>query len=184
VKRLALHTCCAPCLIEPLRLLREDFERIVAAYCNPNIYPLEEYGRRRDAFIAYAQSQDLSYVEFEYEPDAWSDATRGVPDTLKRCEQCYRIRFERVIKWADEQGCTHFATTLTISPYQSQELIEKLASELCERYKLIYAGYDFSQYYSIASRKSRELGMYRQNYCGCELGRHEAQAQREARAKE
>ncbi|MCL2492025.1 MAG: epoxyqueuosine reductase QueH [Coriobacteriia bacterium] len=180
---LALHTCCGPCLIEPLRLLRDEFDTITAVYFNPNIHPCDEYERRLATCAAYAISQDVAFIELEYQQQAWMQATADTSLSPQRCEQCYRLRFERVIKWAVERGSTHFATTLTVSPYQNQALIEKVAEELCERYGLVYAGRDFSDRYREATRLSREIGMYRQNYCGCGPSQQEARQMREQRKK-
>ena len=179
---LALHTCCAPCLIEPLRLLQEVFDDITALYFNPNISPEAEYDRRRDTFVTYARSQGLPFVELAYDPALWGEAIRDTPDRPQRCEHCYRTRFGRVIRWASEQGRTHFATTLTVSPYQDQLLIEQVARELCAQHGIAYAGGDYSDRYREATRRSRELGMYRQNYCGCAPSQLEAQRERARRA--
>jgi len=167
MNRLALHTCCGPCLIEPLRILQEEFDDITSIYYNPNIRPADEYERRRDTCFEYAHSQGLSPVELAYEPRDWEEATRDASDEAGRCMRCYEVRFKRVIAWANEQGHTHFATTLTVSPYQNQESIARLARELCAEFGLQYAGRDFSAHYREATRISRERGMYRQKYCGC-----------------
>ncbi|MCL2024470.1 MAG: epoxyqueuosine reductase QueH [Coriobacteriia bacterium] len=174
---LALHTCCAPCLIEPLRLLREDFDAITAVYYNPNIEPHDEYERRHDALVTYARLVEVPYVELPYENAAWTAtlAEAGVStarlETPERCEHCYRMRFERVAKWATVHGFTHFATTLTVSPYQQRRVIEQVAREICARYDLVYAGRDFSEHFDDAQRRARDLGLYRQSYCGCASGK-------------
>jgi predicted adenine nucleotide alpha hydrolase (AANH) superfamily ATPase len=43
---------------------------------------------------------------------------------------------------------------------------------------------DFRERYGDATRRSRELGMYRQNYCGCRYSEDEAAGQRERRRTE
>ena len=43
---------------------------------------------------------------------------------------------------------------------------------------------DFRDRYQQATQRSRELGMYRQNYCGCLLSDLEARADRERRREE
>ncbi|MCL2818675.1 MAG: epoxyqueuosine reductase QueH [Actinomycetia bacterium] len=181
MEELALHTCCGPCLIEPLRLLREEFAEITAFYYNPNIHPADEYGRRRDTFTECADSVELPYRELDYDPQAWEDATKSTPHCPRRCEQCYRQRLGRVIAEAAAAGFTHFATTLTVSPYQQREIIDMVARELCDKQGLVYAGRDFSDHYPEATRRSRQLGMYRQNYCGCAPSFLEAQHQRATR---
>ena len=48
--KLLLHCCCAPCSSAVIEKLKEYFD-ITYLYFNPNIFPKEEYARRRDQFI-------------------------------------------------------------------------------------------------------------------------------------
>jgi len=179
--KLALHTCCAPCLIEPLRLLSAEFADLIVVYYNPNITPEEEYRRRRDTFVSYAQLTYTPYGELDYDAQRWQEAMGThlavldesghdtAPESPARCRRCYELRFEPVIAWAAEHGSTHFATTLTVSPFQQRDVIDEAARRLCDEAGLTYAGRDFSAHYPDALRVARELGLYRQNYCGCTL---------------
>jgi predicted adenine nucleotide alpha hydrolase (AANH) superfamily ATPase len=181
MKTLALHTCCGPCLIEPFAILRVKFDRVTVFFCNSNIDPEDEYAKRRDTCSAYAKSQGIAFVEHGYEPDVWNQRIAALDTTVDRslrCRQCYALRFENVLQKAKEEGFTHFATTLTVSPYQYRDLIGSVALGLCNQYGLEYAGSDFSAHYPDATRKSRELGMYRQNYCGCRFSHEEARRER------
>jgi len=171
---LALHTCCGPCLIEPLSILEKQFDRIVAVFSNSNIRPDAEYRLRHDTFVSYAQSQDLPYAVLEYSPTQWFKATAGARSADDRCKGCYEARFIRVAQWAQENGASHLATTLTVSPYQNQLAIAQTMQDVCEHYGFIYAGSDFSDHYPAAVKKSRQLGMYRQKYCGCLPSRDES----------
>ena len=176
MKRLALHTCCAPCLIEPLRLLSDELDdnEITAVYYNPNIESVEEYERRRDTFMGYACSVDVAAMELPYDNGAWREVMCSASEraeTPERCENCYRVRFERVAKWAVEQGFTHFATTLTVSPYQQRDVIDRVACEVCAEHGLEYIGRDFSEHFGDAQRIARDLGLYRQSYCGCAISK-------------
>ena len=90
--------------------------------------------------------------------------------------------FTAMTMWAQERDFTHFATTLTVSPYQNQLLIEQIAQEICDRYGMMYAGADFSGHYPQATRRARAAGMYRQNYCGCAPSKSEAKLQRARRS--
>ena len=47
-KRLLLHACCGPCLIEPLEAISREADRVTIVFGNSNIHPAEEYERRRD----------------------------------------------------------------------------------------------------------------------------------------
>jgi epoxyqueuosine reductase len=179
--RLLLHACCGPCLIEPLDRLRVAHD-VTVAYANPNIHPLREYERRRDTLIAYAGSQSIDAVEFPYEPAEWVRAVAAkTPDKNRRCRACFALRLGAVASYAAANGFEAFATTLTVSPYQDVDALRDAAEEASRKHGVGYCHTDFRAAYPDAVRRSRELGMYRQNYCGCLLSQVEAARERAER---
>ena len=190
MSHLALHCCCAPCTIEPLRDLAARYDRVTLVYYNPNIHPADEYDRRRDQFQTYATELGAEFVELEYDPTAWVEAVaRAAADTpanerFNRCDACYALRLDRVARWAADNGANALATTLTVSPYQSQDGIQRSLERACASVGLTPEYRDYTDRYADATSASREMGMYRQNYCGCFLSKIEADAQRETRRAE
>ena len=71
-----------------------------------------------------------------------------------------------------------------MSPYQDQDAVAEVGERVAAEAGLVYLGADFRDRYPEATRRSRELGMYRQNYCGCMLSEIEAEAERESRRQE
>ena len=59
-----LHTCCAPCLIYPLERLTLDGFKVTGFYYNPNIHPLAEYTRRKEALGVLAPGLEIIYAEY------------------------------------------------------------------------------------------------------------------------
>ena len=47
---LLLHVCCGPCAIMPITRLQDEGYVVTAWFMNPNVQPLAEYLRRREAF--------------------------------------------------------------------------------------------------------------------------------------
>jgi hypothetical protein len=180
--KLALHACCGPCLLEPHDALVAEAEEIVVVYANPNIHPIEEYERRRDTLIEYAADRDITVVELPYEPALWLERV-GVHarDRERRCRACYALRIGLVSQWAAEHGFDAVATTLTVSPYQDPVAITEEGMAAAEAFGLDYLATDFRERYQEATRRSRDVGMYRQNYCGCLLSDAEAREQRAER---
>lgn len=178
---LALHACCGPCLIEPYDDLGVDFE-IVIVYANPNIHPLAEYVRRRDVAAAYAEHAGARFVELPYEPSEWL-ARVGVVSAspARRCRECYHLRMEKVAKWAAANGVAAVSTTLTVSPYQDPDAIAAAGESAAGDAGVRFVARDYRERYPEATRRSRELGMYRQNYCGCVMSELEAAEQRRQR---
>ncbi len=98
-----------------------------------------------------------------------------------RCRACYRLRLEETARVAAEQGFDGIGTTLSVSPYQYTQVIEQEVRRVAEREGIEGVFEDFRPYYDEATRRSRALGMYRQNYCGCRISDEEATAERAER---
>jgi len=113
----------------------------------------------------------------------------------ERCRACYRLRLEEAARVAVAGGYDGLATTLAVSPYQFTDVIREELERACNGTGVVAHFQDYRPYYDEATRISRELGMYRQNYCGCRFSLVEGEATRaflklkraeekEARAKE
>ena len=181
-RRLLLHACCGPCLLAPLDALARQADEVTVAYANPNIHPAEEYVRRRDTLLAYAAKAGVEVVELPYDPEGWEAAVAPLAGAgAERCRACYRLRLGLAARMAAEGGFDALATTLSVSPYQDQVAINEEGRAAAARVGVTWLDRDFRDRYRDATVRSRELGMYRQNYCGCVYSQAEAQADREAR---
>ena len=191
MSRLALHTCCAPCLIgvhEALTQEMPQLKHITAVFYNPNIAPKEEYFKRRDACRDYAHEQSIGFIELEPDFDTWikGQADEGASKKLleQRCQFCYDLRLGRVAQWAHDSDCDFVVTTLSISPWQNLEAINRAGDKAVSNFSdLHFAHRDFRIYYRNAQKRVRALGIYCQNYCGCLPSKVEAEASRAARRK-
>jgi predicted adenine nucleotide alpha hydrolase (AANH) superfamily ATPase len=183
--RIALHACCGPCLLEPYDALALAGEDVVVFYANPNIHPREEYERRRDTLLAYAAENGVRVEELAYDREAWEAAVAGLEDDrAARCRACFAVRLGAVASRAAELGLDAVATTLTVSPYQDPDAIREAGEAVCADAGVGFLVTDFRDRFAEASRRSRELGMYRQDYCGCVYSATEAREGREARRRE
>ncbi len=182
VTRLALHACCGPCLLEPYDELAREADEIVVVYSNPNIHGLDEYEARRDSLLEYARENDIEVVELEYDPATWVvEVGRYGEDLEQRCRACYELRLRRTAQWAAEHGYDAIATTLTVSPYQDADAISEEGMRAAEDAGIDYLDRDFRDRFRVSAERSRELGMYRQRYCGCVLSEVAAEIQRRER---
>lgn len=183
--RLVLHACCGPCLLEPYDALTSEGYDVRVAYANPNIHPRDEYERRRDTLLEYAAARGIAVDELAYDVERWEAAVRGLEDEPgQRCRECYRVRLGAAAAHAADLGYDVVATTLTVSPWQDQDALREVGEEVCAEAGVAFLVTDFRDRYPVASQRSRELGMYRQNYCGCRYSDVEAQQQRAARKAE
>ena len=179
---LLLHACCAPCSLEPLRLLREEGFEPTICWSNPNIQPVAEHDLRLETLLAWAR--DVAHVEVIVagdDRDAWERTVAPLWENReKRCAACYALRLAEAARVAEERGFTHISTTLAVSPYQLFETCMHALEAVAAKQGLTPVVRDFRPNYPEATREARELGLYRQNYCGCRFSAAEAALERQA----
>lgn len=188
-QKLLLHACCGPCSLEPLRLLRERGIEPAIYFCNGNIQPRAEHDRRLDALREWAQAEGIEVIEGPYDGEGWEACAGAVGAAegdrrAERCRACYRLRFAESARYAASHGFDALGTTLSVSPYQYTAIIADELQRACAEAGVGCFFEDYSPFYDQATRRSRALGMYRQNYCGCRFSDAEADAERELRRAE
>jgi predicted adenine nucleotide alpha hydrolase (AANH) superfamily ATPase len=164
--KVLLHACCGPCASYPLPALLDMGHSLYALYYNPNIHPFTEYEKRREGFYELARNYDLSVVgEEDYDPTPYLQAIAFREP--QRCKMCYQLRLERAAQIARKGKFEAFTTSLIVSPYQKHELIKEVGLNCGEKYGVPFLYFDWRPYYPETVKRSRELGLYRQPYCGC-----------------
>ena len=177
--RLFLHSCCGPCSTYVLEYLAQYFE-ITLFYYNPNIFPADEYQHRLEtqkevlAKTGYATLVEGDYVHMDF-----INIVRGYeqePEGGARCEFCFRLRMEEAARLAKEGVYDYFATTLSVSPHKDAALLGKIGEELEQKYGIKHLPSDFKKRegYKRSVALSNEMGLYRQDYCGCEFSLRDA----------
>lgn len=166
MKKVLLHTCCAPCSVSCVEPLRAENIEPVAFWYNPNIHPFKEYEARRDCLIDYAKQINMELIiDEEY---GLKTFVKNVSDNIEnRCSYCYYHRLEKTAKYASENGFDAFTSTLLASIYQNHELMIKYCNELAEKYGVEFLYRDFRPNFRDGNNKARESGLYMQKYCGC-----------------
>lgn len=174
--RLLLHACCAPCSLEPMRLLVEEGFDPTICWTNPNIQPVEEHDRRLAELRRWCEAEGIPLIEAREDTERWERgvATLGTRDRGRRCRACYALRLAEACRVAEAEGFTYIATTLAVSPYQLFDTCNDVLERLAAAHGLTPVIRDFRPWYPEATRRSRELGMYRQQYCGCRFSAAEA----------
>lgn len=165
--KLLLHTCCAPCSVYCIETLRKEGIEPTVYWFNPNIHPYMEYKQRRDCLKEYTRNIEIEAI-FEENYGLKDFCKNVVQDLENRCQKyCYPVRLEQTAKYAKENGYDSFSTTLLISPYQNHEMLIKVGEEMAKKYGLKFLYHDFRAGFREGQEKARELGLYRQKYCGC-----------------
>ena len=169
---LLLHSCCGPCSSYVLEYLTRYFE-VYLSYYNPNIQPEAEYELRLENQLKVIERiPGVTLVPCAYDGAAYDEAVRGLegePEGGARCTECFRLRLEFAARECSRLGCDYFATTLTVSPHKDAQRINAIGLSLAGKYGVKWLPADFKKRngYRRSIELSRELGLYRQNYCGC-----------------
>ena len=143
---------------------------------NPNIQPMQEHERRLAELRRWCSAEGIALIEADEDSAAWERAVApiGARDRERRCRACYGLRLAEACRVAEREGFAHVATTLAVSPYQLFETCNDVLVRLAGAHGLTPVIRDFRPWYPQATLRSRELGMYRQNYCGCRFSAAEA----------
>lgn len=183
-----LHTCCAPCSSAIIEAMLQNGITPVVYYCNPNIYPHEEYEIRKNECTRYARSLGLEIVDADYDHEAWLEAIKGMenePERGGRCLKCFKLRLLRTAEYAMQRGIKVITTTLASSRWKSLDQINEAGrwavEELQRRSSRLGVETDpvlpiwWDQNWRKGGLQERRLQIikeydfYNQLYCGCEF---------------
>ncbi|MEJ2038276.1 MAG: epoxyqueuosine reductase QueH [Desulfosarcinaceae bacterium] len=164
--KLLLHTCCGPCSIYPLRRLQEKRYDVLGFFYRSNIHPYTECLKRQEALETYAQSLNLKIImEDGYDLEGF--LRQAAFREGDRCLVCYHSRLEATARLAKKGKFDFFSTTLLYSRFQQHDAIKSIGEALGRSMGVPFYYEDFRQGWKEGIRVSKELGMYRQQYCGC-----------------
>ena len=167
---LLLHVCCGPCAVMPItRLLDEGFA-VTAWFMNPNIQPLAEYLRRREAAGQCAEHLGIPiiYADETWNITNWLRAVAGRDTPPARCAYCCESRIEAAFAFARQQGYAWVSSSLLYSRYQPHEVIKTAGETLAAQPDAPGFAYrDFRSDWQAGIDRSKAMELYRQPYCGC-----------------
>ncbi len=192
--RVLLHTCCAPCSGAIIECLLRSGIRPTIYYCNPNIFPEEEYLIRKNECTRFAQSLSLEIVDADYDHAAWLDGVSALaaeagltdigslPERGGRCLQCFRYRLLDSARYAAGHGFTVLTTTLASSRWKSLEQINEAGNWAVEQVRRQAGPCGDAPVWweqnwrrgGLQERRSqiiKEYNFYNQTWCGCEFSR-------------
>ena len=166
-----VHICCAPDASYGVRALRRRFD-VTGFFYNPNIDPREEFRKRLFAAFELQEKDPFPLLVGAGGQEAWEDAVRGLesePERGRRCEACVRLRMRETARKAAELGMPAFGTVLTVSPKKDAAMVNRVGCEEGERSGVRFVEADLKKGdgYLKSVRASKEMGLYRQRFCGC-----------------
>lgn len=172
---LVVHCCCAPCSTSLVECLIFNKIKPLMFFYNPNIYPQEEYEKRRDEWIHLCKLLDIEYVIGDYDYTMWKEKIKGLenePERGGRCLKCFTHRLTVTAMFAKEKGINTFTTTLCTSRWKSKKQVDEAgfsAQEAVDGIK--YWEQDWRKEGLVGRRYElvKEINFYNQLYCGCEF---------------
>lgn len=185
--KLLLHICCAPDEAYAVDILKDEYE-LHCFFCNPNIFPSEEYELRLDEGKKASKIYDVPFTWDEYRPETWAAAVEGLTDTPEggeRCSKCFLLRLMRTAEVCASIGWPAFGTVMSVSPHKKVPMLDEAGATAAALYGVDYVSFNFKKQdgFRKSILLSQKLGLYRQNYCGCSLSRDEAEARRNRQLK-
>ena len=180
-----LHTCCAPCSSAIIEALLQNGITPIIYYCNPNIYPQQEYEIRKNECTRYARALGLEIVDADYDHENWLEQMAGLenePERGGRCLKCFKIRLLRTAEYARQRGIKVITTTLASSRWKSLDQINEAGLWACDAVRLGVEAVPpkneviwWNQNWRKGGLQERRLQIlkeydfYNQLYCGCEF---------------
>lgn len=172
MSKLLLLSCCAPCSCAVIEKLAIDKVEFAVMFFNPNIFPFEEYEKRKNEQINFCKKYDVDVIELSYNHEEWENVIKGLenePERGKRCSKCFYYRLEKTMEYAKEHGFDKVSSVLGISRYKNLDQVNEEAIKASIKTGVEYdltnwrkGGLEQRRQYLI-----KETKMYSQNYCGC-----------------
>ena len=181
MEKVLLHSCCAPCSAAILEWMGQNGYEPTILFYNPNIFPEEEYLKRKNEIVRYAQEIGVAIVDldgselWEQQHAQWLKCTVGLenePERGGRCLACFRHRLCVAAGYAAGYGFPLFTTTLASSRWKDIRQINEAgfyAEEHCGRGQTRFWDRNWRKGGLYERRNILARQFYNQQYCGCEF---------------
>ncbi len=148
-----LHVCCADCGLKMLASVGGGVE-VTVYYYNPNIHPRSEYLSRLAAVQKMVKTR---VIVPDWRPEEYFKNVKS----KSRCVDCWKLRLEKTVAFAQKNNFEQFSSTLLTSKYQDKEKIAEIGKQLSVKYGVNFwvpekINYDL-----------KTSGFYKQFFCGC-----------------
>lgn len=169
--KVLLHTCCGPCASACVPRLKEEGHEVTLFYSNSNIDTEEEFAKRFVSAKRLAESDGVAIAADRYDHKRWlKEVAKGyedAPEKGARCARCFAFSLKRTAEYARANGFDAFATSLTVSPHKISKVVFAASGDP----KFLHEDFKKREGFKISVKRAAELGLYRQNYCGCEFSK-------------
>ncbi len=131
-----------------------------------NIHPYTECLKREETLKTYADDIDLKVIyQKGYDIDSFFQRTAFREGN--RCTSCFHDRLNAAAKVAKKGKFDCFSTTLLYSKFQNHDLIRTIGESIGKTSGVPFYYQDFRTGWKEGVETSKQMNMYRQQYCGC-----------------
>lgn len=173
--KILLHICCGICAAAAAEDLLCGGHKVTGFFYNPNIHPEDEYKKRLKAAVKTADDFSIKIIEGPYDRERWFELVKGKEydaEGGERCSVCFRMRLDKAYEYSKKHNFDAFTTTLSTGPMKDAGKINVIGNEIGGE-RFIPANFKKNNGFKNAVEKAKELGLYRQNYCGCIYSKEE-----------
>ena len=183
VGRTLLHTCCGPCASACVPRLKEMGREVTMLFANSNIDTKDEFEKRLREAEKLAAIDGVKIVALPYDHEEWlREVAAGYehePEKGARCARCFRYNLAKAAEYAKAHGFDEFTTSLTVSPHKVSSMIFDAAETISapvtkhQSPSTSFLSIDFKKRegFKLSVKRAKDLGLYRQSYCGCEFSK-------------
>ena len=164
--KVLMHLCCGPCAIYPVKVLRKEGAEVMGFFYKNNIHPYTECLKRQEALEKYAAQIDLRVI-YQEGYDLEGFIQNIVHREADRCRHCYHDRLRTTALLARRGKFDYFSSTLLYSKVQKHELVRSIGESIAKSVGIPFLYQNFREGWKEGIETSKELQMYRQQYCGC-----------------
>jgi len=172
--KVALHACCGPCASACVPRLKELGHEVTMVFANSNISSVEEFEKRREAAETLAKAEGVALEVLPYDHAEWlTEVAAGYeqePEKGERCRRCFRYNLGKTAAFAKSHGFEAFTTSLTVSPHKVSAMVFEAGREVAPEVVFLEEDFKKREGFKCSLKRSAELGLYRQSWCGCEFG--------------
>ncbi len=164
--KVLLHICCANCAIYPIKSMRSEGLEVMGFFYPHNIHPYTECLKRQEAVKTYAEKTDLKVIYQEgYDLEGFLQNVAFRES--ERCHYCYHDRLRSTALIAKRGKFDCYSSTLLYSKKQQHDLIRTIGESVGKSVGVPFFFHDYRDGWKEGIECSQEMGLYRQQYCGC-----------------
>ena len=163
--KILLHICCAPCTVYPAAALTAMGHQVRGFFFNPNISPIRSSAAALPPWRSLRPRPGcpLSGTAVIFWKSFCGPSSSGRANGAGSVTTALKAT-ARVAKGGKFDA---FTSTLLYSKFQNHEMIREIGHQVVQEVGVPFYYDDFRPGWAEGMAKSKKMGLYKQQYCGC-----------------